>query len=353
MNYTGGTTMSRKKDQPPGTVSIDQLMNRLKLSKSFIVQYITHAVSHVEPVRSTGATVLFDETDLRAWLVHHATFTRQIHRRDVAALWDKEQQQYPERSKGKTFDDYLGPIPPFNIYKRGVMPAVKVQGFDFWNGQLIFPNDYHENIHDPESNRLLPELCYRDMYRIGAIKIQLGHQRIMFYVGDLPSKNLHQWISKNLPSTEDDYPLPSAWKPYEGLVIPEKKEADSKRHIECDITVRTDIDDFDDTAILQALKSGIAITKTNTVYTDEQAYQGVVRVTASIDAPCDAMRKPWLPAQESDADAQQTFTKLVRQLRRCIDILGSDSNEQSKDHIRKLENLLWYAQHRLQRNQTN
>lgn len=63
--------------------------------------------------------------------------------------------------------------------------TIPVKPFDFWDKKLYFPKEYYqEDTPDENSKPLTAEKCYRDMFLAGAIKIQLGKQKTMFYIPD-------------------------------------------------------------------------------------------------------------------------------------------------------------------------
>ena len=79
---------------------------------------------------------------------------------------------------------------------RTTLPAIPAPKFDIWSerSKLIFPKEYHADLSDPKSPILSAEICYRDMYLAGAYKIQLGKQKTMFYLDEVPSPQLHAYL---------------------------------------------------------------------------------------------------------------------------------------------------------------
>ena len=69
-------------DYPPKAqgISINDLMERLKLSRNYIIRNITHCVEHIEEAPSKGARVIYNGYQLRKYLVQKSTFTRQTRR---------------------------------------------------------------------------------------------------------------------------------------------------------------------------------------------------------------------------------------------------------------------------------
>lgn len=209
----------------PNTVSVPLLMKRLKLSRNYITRHITHAVKHVEVYRSRGSVVLFDKQDLCNWLQTHATFTRQTRRVNLHRMFMIEREKNPDIK----FDEFLA-LPPeikrlggLDPRKRSLVPAVPVPSFNFWDKPLIFPKEYRADLSDPESVLLSPEICYRDMFNLGATKIQLGRQKTIFCLedldslDDLPTLRLNDMVRG---MNELVNLMPVAWKPYKGWEIP-------------------------------------------------------------------------------------------------------------------------------------
>lgn len=206
---------------PPG-VTINDILNKLRVSRSFITRNISPFVPHSESKHSKKAIVYFDENDFREWLRSHATFTRQTCR-IPRKLYD-EIPSYQLR--------------PLNPLKRNETEAMPVKSHDFWDLSLIFPKEYHGDRHD--ITRLSSsEICYRDMYKTGAVKIQLGSQKTMFYIPD-PSTSYGQSGSlkfltdpydiqqlADLPLDDSEFPLVAAYNMPENISHILEKETSS------------------------------------------------------------------------------------------------------------------------------
>lgn len=187
--------------RPTECVSTQEIMDRLQVSRAFITKNITHELAHVAPedfvdfpLRERTREYYYLD-DVRAWLMATATFTRQTKFVDIYA--EARRCGLDDASEA----DILGEIPlpytengiiyrPYDSRRRSRLQSIPVPAFDFWDLPLIFPKNYTTvdslrgtSIDDIAAPRKLsPELCYREMFDQGAIKIQLGAQKTMFYV---------------------------------------------------------------------------------------------------------------------------------------------------------------------------
>ena len=248
---------------PANSISMMELMQRLKLSRSYITKNITHVVKHTEDLIRKGSVVYFDRTDLGNWLMNHATFTRQTIRMNPGRLSSALRQKLRQE---KAF--------PLTAMNRGKVPAVPVTPFDFLDLRLFFPKAYtkddkYESLDHvrsamsslsvsedaTESSLLNPSICYRDMFTAGAIKIQLGSQKTMFYVPNLPD-------SISLRSYNDELQYHPDWLiPMNAIAAPEKRKTPEKPYITCKLAIECDSTDFDGAAIEAALARGFQIEK--------------------------------------------------------------------------------------------
>lgn len=154
-------------------ISTQDIMKKLCVSRTYVTNNITHTVKHLDNPRSS--LVIFDEDELRKWLMQHATFTRQTQYIDLDAYAKKHILHHTQYS----LEDIIGQVPRIYDHKqRGLHPYIAVKPFDFWDKPLIFPKNYI----DENGNKKSAEMCYRAMFDEGAIKIQLGPQKTMFYV---------------------------------------------------------------------------------------------------------------------------------------------------------------------------
>ena len=251
-------------DYPPKPqgISINDLMEHLKLSRNYITRNITHCVEHVEESPAQGARVIYNEKHLREYLAQKCTFTRQTRRINLEEEIKTYIAQHPkdERIKKKSFySDFIGKIPNWNIIKRSELPCIPLESKDFWDFPLIFPKEYTQGDDSPDAVRKSAEICYRDMFKIGAIKIQLGRQKTMFYIPNdegvhLPS--LKQ-LSKVNYDEEDCFLVPADWKPfYHGHEAPSAK---SDTIAKVQITITADEQEFDQSLIENALRKGFAL----------------------------------------------------------------------------------------------
>lgn len=221
-------------------VPLGDIMSKLKLSRNYITRNISHVVKQVKvnddgtPVK--GSMVVFDGKDLRKWLINKATFTRQTRRIDLDAYMQRYHITNPKR--------VLGMLPPtpdkkdrlsakrlaeqFDVImsetKRSAISPIEVEPFDFFDKKLIFPKEYYHTEEDKKNGKKASsEICYRDMYLAGAIKIQLGLQKTMFYIPE--EDNLPPLAELvRLPINSPAYPLVTAdWEPGTGSVSFYKK----------------------------------------------------------------------------------------------------------------------------------
>lgn len=178
-------------------VSAQKVADQLKVSRHYVQKNIQPFVYSVRQVsKSNDATIYFDKEELCKWLMENATFSRQT--------W-RFKEGDPEPQKGN-YEPKLIP------YRRNKVMTIPVLPFDFWDLPLIFPKDYHRPFSGKVSSA---ELCYRDMFKAGAIKIQLGTQKTMFYIPGLDSndpKDVQAWA--DLPFDDPEHPLfPATWLP--------------------------------------------------------------------------------------------------------------------------------------------
>lgn len=158
---------------PTQGISTQDIMRKLCVSRTYVTNNITHTVKHLDNPRSS--LVIFDEKELRNWLMQHATFTRQTQYIDLNAYAKKHILHHTRYSA----EDIIGQVPRIYDHKqRGLYPYIAVKPFDFWDKPLIFPKNYT----DVDGNKKSAEMCYRATFDEGAIKIQLGPQKTMFYV---------------------------------------------------------------------------------------------------------------------------------------------------------------------------
>lgn len=248
---------------PQKGITINELSARLRLSRNFITRNITHCVKHVEEIPSKGATVLYDESQLREHLKNICTFSRQTKRIDLELELKAYIKQHPDdpRIKERNFQgQFIGKIPHWGSQpKRSLFPAIPLPAADFWDFPLIFPKEYTQGNEDPEAERVTAELCYRDMFKIGAIKIQLGRQKTMFYIprdeGVLlpPLDKLSEMDNRD----EKCFLVPADWTPfYEGCkeLAPSTNTANKVQ-----ISITADFTGVDQLLLEKALRKGFAI----------------------------------------------------------------------------------------------
>ena len=151
------------------TVSVDEIANRLHFTRNHIYKAMLPYINH----EKTHNRIQVDEADLRQWLMKNASFSRQTKfvdwhdqaawREYIAMLkhcgldWDKPYIWRPS----------VCPPPA----QRSRLPFRNVHPFDFWDEELVFPDD-------PRFNNA--ESFYRAMYESAAIKIKLGERKTIF-----------------------------------------------------------------------------------------------------------------------------------------------------------------------------
>ena len=200
-------------------ISISEIIKRLKLSRNYITRNITHCVRHIEKEPSKGARVIFDERELREYLKNQATFTRQTKRVNLNYEIEKYNKIHPENKIDRNnFKEFMGNVPKMSDVTRRELPPIPVKAFDFWDETLIFPKEY--KIGDENSKVQNAEICYRNMFDIGAVKIQLGKQKTMFCIVNEPNvikPNLSDIKNRNYDTMEYCL-LPADWQPfYKGI----------------------------------------------------------------------------------------------------------------------------------------
>ena len=212
--YTPATPTGEKTVKEDRWVSISEIMTRLKVSRDFVSKNITQNLRDAQRP-ATGKVrekYLYREEAVRKWLMEHATFTRQTRRVHIPKGENRElflgkiPSPVPDHRRRNT-DEALPHLPYLDERKRTAFSAIEVQPFDFWDEQLYFPKAY---------STFTPERCYRDMFLAGAIKIQLGKQKTMFYI---PKADNLPPIEKLRKIKIDDKHLPlvpASWVPKVG-----------------------------------------------------------------------------------------------------------------------------------------
>lgn len=181
---------------PDNRISAQELADRLRVSRHYVTKNIQPHIRSYRGENSSVTSIYFDKKELCHWLMHNATFSRQTWR-------FKEGSPLPKKGS------YNPPLVP---YQRNKVIAVPVLPFDFLDLPLIFPKEYHR----PDSDKVTSaEICYRDMFKAGAIKIQLGSKKTMFYIPELDSNDpeaILEWGEQ--PTGDLAHPLlPAMWLP--------------------------------------------------------------------------------------------------------------------------------------------
>lgn len=165
-------------NRPPeeqGYVPLNTIMERLQVSRNFVTRNIAPFIPFRKFSAPEGSIVCYKENLLRQWLKENATFT-QLTKFATRAECDRVSPAVWEK------------MPAVDPLHRTILTPVPVEPMDFWDLPLIFPKNYHGSRKDP-GKITPPEICYRDMFKAGAIKIQLGKQKTMFYIPFLKSNN--------------------------------------------------------------------------------------------------------------------------------------------------------------------
>lgn len=283
----------------PRGITINELSSRLKLSRNFITRNITHCVEHVEEFPSKGAVVQYNESQLREHLKRICTFSRQTRRIDLEKEINTYVEQHPDdtRIKESNFrDQFIGEIPRWDSQpKRSLFPAMQLPTTDFWDFPLIFPKEYTQGDDSPEAERVTAELCYRDMFKIGAIKIQLGRQKTMFYIPKdegvfLPPLNK---LSELGYRDENCFLVPADWTPfYKGCKQLPPKTATANK---VQLSITADFTKLDQALLEKALRKGFAINYLESHTVDPKSNLTTVTFQAT---PIDDS----LPAPATEAD---------------------------------------------------
>ncbi len=144
----------------PG-VSIAEIAKRLHVSRNYVYTVVLPNVKHKKAV---GSPLEVDEMDLRRWLMENSIFTRQT--KFVSEVAHDSTEYCTMLAACNIHWDC--PPPP----QRNKLPSRRVNPFDYWDKELLFPDD--ERFNNPES-------FYRAMYESAAIKIKLGERKVLFY----------------------------------------------------------------------------------------------------------------------------------------------------------------------------
>lgn len=212
-------------------VTIPEIMEKLKVSRDFVSKKIIPALKHTEhlSMHARGGPMYdYDGALFRRWLMTNAKFTRQTRRIHVSKMLGDLRIADREILLGKIPSPFadgrrknpVQTLPPhLSERHRQDIPPVEVAPFDFWDKKLYFPKEYYRTDHpEPGEKPLTAEMCYRDMFLAGAIKIQLGKQKTMFYVpemDELPPAS----VLRDIPIDDISLPLvPAAWVPKKGYV---------------------------------------------------------------------------------------------------------------------------------------
>lgn len=231
--------------KPKVSIPTSEIMHRLQVSRNFVTRNIAPFVTSDKIITSAGSIVCYEEAGLRRWLEKNATIS-QLTKRITTAEYKKLNDSARAECR------LLNPL------HRTLCKPVPVKSMDIWDLPLIFPKEYHGSRRDI-SRITPPELCYRDMFKAGAIKIQLGRQKTMFYIPRLDSRDasvVQEYADK--PFDEPDHILVPAmvFPSAKGLLSEVQPLSDKDA---CTITVTFPEEDYDFKVIIKALQHGITI----------------------------------------------------------------------------------------------
>ena len=142
------------------TVTVNEIAERLHLSYNHTCKAILSKVRHE---KTPKRRILVDELDLRRWLMENSTFTRQT---KFISGADYETEEYRTMLAACGLETKCPPAG-----KRAKLPHQSVKPFDFWDMEILFPDD-------PRFGTV--EQFYRAMYECAAIKIKLGERKTIF-----------------------------------------------------------------------------------------------------------------------------------------------------------------------------
>lgn len=141
-------------------VYIDDVVSRLHVSRNYVHQVILPVVRN----EMVHGRVEIDETELRQWLMDTATFSRQT---KFVSSFGGEDIEYC-----KLLSSHRIKFKSPSETQRNQLPHRKVKPFDYWDKELVFPDD----IRFSQS-----ETFYRAMFKCAAVKIKLGSRKTLFY----------------------------------------------------------------------------------------------------------------------------------------------------------------------------
>ena len=172
-------------------------------------------------------------------------------------------QKYEAEHPGTIVEDqtaFIGKVPrDIRDLPRSALPAIPIQAKDFWDFELYFPKEYTQGNDSPDAPVKSTEICYRDMYRGGAVKIQLGTQKTMFYLPKDEHVEIPKLsdISSANPKDMQYYLVPADWEPYyEGHKQPNAVAAAPKKF---ELSVTALESDFDMQRLESSIRKGFVI----------------------------------------------------------------------------------------------
>jgi len=210
-------------------IPLKEVMEKLRISRNWINRNITNKVAHLEDFPNTGKRVIYDAEMLRGVLTHKSTFTRQTKRINIGYEFKKYKKANPGKPTPTDYKEFLGNIPDMKKIKRSELPAIPVDKFDYLDLPLIFPKEYTQGDNPENATIKTGEICYRDMFRAGAVKIQLGTQKTMFCIPE-EKEIVHPSLKDVQKASVTDpnyYLVPADWEPfYKGITITKEKESE-------------------------------------------------------------------------------------------------------------------------------
>lgn len=204
-------------------VTRDEIAERLQVSHSYIKQHFLPNIRIIDDSYPQS----FDLDELREHLVSESVFSRQTKRINI----EHEIRCYMRESSisnRPNMKAFIGKIPDLKklMTSRSKMPSIRLEARDFWDFELIFNKTYSR-----DGKAVSDELFYRDMFKAGAIKIQLD-TKAMYFIPQ--NKRINKSLQEILSTPIDDpqcFLVPADWKPfYKGLELLEKGENSSRKN---------------------------------------------------------------------------------------------------------------------------
>lgn len=231
-------------------VTIAEITEKLKVSRDYVSKKIAPYLELSQQYLTSSATgktvVFYNGRKFRKWLMDHAEFTRQtrrIHVSQLAASYAASEQELlgripvpmPDGRRKERIVAKPQDMPYISERHRQEISTIHVRPFDFFDCNLFFPKEYYRTPAQKEGGQpQTSEICYRDMFLAGAIKIQLGKQKTMFYIPEIDELPPIDELRK-IKIDDTQLPLvPAAWLPKVGYVVAEREQSPEQEQREKD-----------------------------------------------------------------------------------------------------------------------